>query len=134
MSAWLKIYATQLKDCTMFFFKNLTEAQRKLAATIGFVVMIVALLAMSGLNDKQAPQDAATGADTSEQVVAANEQAASLDEQAAADKTEATDEQAAADKTEATANAAGEASADASDEASTDAAAAMTQNSEDKAN
>lgn len=98
----------------MFFFKNLTEAQRKLAATIGFVVMIVALLAMSGLNDKQAPQDAATGADTSEQVVAANEQAASSDEQAAADKTEAT------------ANASGEASAD--------AAAAMTQNSEDKAN
>lgn len=110
----------------MFFFKNLTEAQRKLAATIGFVVMIVALLAMSGLNDKQAPQDTATGADTSEQVVAANEQAASSDEQAAADKTEATDEQAAADTTEATANAA--------DEASTDAAAAMTQNSEDKAN
>ena len=98
----------------MFFFKNLTEAQRKLAATIGFVVMIVALLAMSGLNDKQAPQDAATSADTSEQVVAANEQAASSDEQAAADKTEAT------------ANASGEASAD--------AAAAMTQNSEDKAN
>lgn len=110
----------------MFFFKNLTEAQRKLAATIGFVVMIVALLAMSGLNDKQAPQDTATGADTSEQVVAANEQAASSDEQAAADKTEATDEQAAADKTEAAANASGE--------ASTDAAAAMTQNSEDKAN
>ena len=110
----------------MFFFKNLTEAQRKLAATIGFVVMIVALLAMSGLNDKQAPQDTATGADTSEQVVAANEQAASSDEQAAADKTEATDEQVAADKTEATANASGE--------ASTDAAAAMTQNSEDKAN
>ncbi len=110
----------------MFFFKNLTEAQRKLAATIGFVVMIVALLAMSGLNDKQAPQDTATGADTSEQVVAANEQAASSDEQAAADKTEATDEPAAADKTEA--------SADASDEASTDAAAAMTQNSENKAN
>ncbi|WP_308498661.1 hypothetical protein [uncultured Anaerobiospirillum sp.] len=106
----------------MFFFKNLTEAQRKLAATIGFVVMIVALLAMSGLNDKQAPQDAATGAETSEQVVAANEQAASSDEQAAADKTEAT------------ANAAGEASADASDEASTDAAAAMTQSREDKAN
>ena len=98
----------------MFFFKNLTEAQRKLAATIGFVVMIVALLAMSGLNDKQAPQDAATGADTSEQVVAANEQAASSDEQAAADKTEAT--------------------ANASGEASTDAAAAMTQSSEDKAN
>lgn len=110
----------------MFFFKNLTEAQRKLAATIGFVVMIVALLAMSGLNDKLAPQDAATGADTSEQVVAANEQAASSDEQAAADKTEATDEQAAAVKTEAAANASGEASADAS--------AAMTQNSEDKAN
>ena len=109
----------------MFFFKNLTEAQRKLAATIGFVVMIVALLAMSGLNDKQAPQDAASGADTSEQVVAANEQAASSDEQAA-DKTEATDEQAAADKTEA--------SADASGEASTDAAAAMTQNSEETAN
>ena len=106
----------------MFFFKNLTEAQRKLAATIGFVVMIVALLAMSGLNDKQAPQDAATGADTSEQVVAANEQATSSDEQAAADKTEAT------------ANASGEASADAADEASTDPAAAMTQNSEDKAN
>lgn len=114
----------------MFFFKNLTEAQRKLAATIGFVVMIVALLAMSGLNDKQAPQDAATGADTSEQVVAANEQAASSDELAAADKTEAT------------ANASGEASTDASDEgsanasgeASTDAAAAMTQSSEDKAN
>ena len=106
----------------MFFFKNLTEAQRKLAATIGFVVMIVALLAMSGLNDKQAPQDAATGADTSEQVVAANEQAATSDEQAAADKTEAT------------ANASGEASADASDEASTDATAAMSQNSEDKAN
>lgn len=114
----------------MFFFKNLTEAQRKLAATIGFVVMIVALLAMSGLNDKQAPQDAATGSDTSEQVVAANEQAASSDEQAAADKTEAT------------ANAYGEASTDASDEgsanasgeASTDAAAAMTQSSEDKAN
>lgn len=118
----------------MFFFKNLTEAQRKLAATIGFVVMIVALLAMSGLNDKQAPQDAATGADTSEQVVAANEQAASSDEQAAADKTEATDEQAAAVKTEAAANASGEASADASGEASTDAAAAMTQSSEDKAN
>ena len=119
----------------MFFFKNLTEAQRKLAATIGFVVMIVALLAMSGLNDKQAPQDAATSADTSEQVVAAaNEQATSSDEQAAADKTEATDEQSAADKTEATANASGEASADASGEASTDAAAAMTQNSEDKAN
>lgn len=98
----------------MFFFKNLTEAQRKLAATIGFVVMIVALLAMSGLNDKQAPQDAATGADNSEQVVAANEQAASSDEQAAADKTEAT--------------------ANASGEASTDAAAAMTQSSEDKAN
>ena len=98
----------------MFFFKNLTEAQRKLAATIGFVVMIVALLAMSGLNDKQAPQDAATSADTSEQVVAANEQAASSDEQAAADTTEA--------------------SANASVEASTDAAAAMTQNSEDKAN
>ena len=78
----------------MFFFKNLTEGQRKLAAVIGFVVMIVALLAMSGLNDKQAPQDAATGAatgaDTGEQVVAANEQAASSDEQAAADKTEAT--------------------------------------------
>ena len=110
----------------MFFFKNLTEAQRKLAATIGFVVMIVALLAMSGLNDKQAPQDAATGAETSEQVVAANEQAASSDEQAAADTTEATDEQAAADTTEA--------SADAADEASTDAAAAMTQSSEDKAN
>ena len=110
----------------MFFFKNLTEAQRKLAATIGFVVMIVALLAMSGLNDKQTPQDAATGADTSEQVVAANEQAASSDEQAAADKTEATDETAAADKTKATANA--------SSEASTDAAAAMTQSSEDKAN
>ena len=126
MSAWLKIFATQLKDCTMFFFKNLTEAQRKLAATIGFVVMIVALLAMSGLNDKQAPQDAATGADTSEQVVAANEQAASSYEQAAADKTEATDEQDAADKTEAAANASGEASADAS--------AAMTQSSEDKAN
>ena len=106
----------------MFFFKNLTEAQRKLAATIGFVVMIVALLAMSGLNDKLAPQDAATGADTSEQVVAANEQAASSDEQAAADKTKATS------------NASGEASADASGEASTDAAAAMTQNSEDKAN
>ena len=106
----------------MFFFKNLTEAQRKLAATIGFVVMIVALLAMSGLNDKQAPQDAATGADTSEQVVAANEQAASLDEQAAADKTEAT------------ANASDEASANASGEASTDASAAMTQNSEDTAN
>ena len=106
----------------MFFFKNLTEAQRKLAATIGFVVMIVALLAMSGLNDKQAPQDAATSADTSEQVVAANEQAASSDEQAAADKTEAT------------ANVSGETSADASYEASTDAAAAMTQNSEDKAN
>lgn len=118
----------------MFFFKNLTEAQRKLAATIGFVVMIVALLAMSGLNDKQAPQDAATGADTSEQVVAANEQAASSDEQSAADKTEATDEPDAADKNEATANASGEASADASDEASADAAAAMTQNSEDKAN
>lgn len=118
----------------MFFFKNLTEAQRKLAATIGFVVMIVALLAMSGLNDKQAPQDTATGADTSEQVVAANEQAASSDEQAAAVKTEATDEQAAADKNEATANASGEASADASDEASTNAAAAMTQSSEDKAN
>ena len=126
----------------MFFFKNLTEAQRKLAATIGFVVMIVALLAMSGLNDKQAPQDTATGADTSEQVVAANEQATSSDEQAAADKTEATDEQAAADKTEATANvsgestanASGETSADASYEASTDAAAAMTQSSEDKAN
>ena len=98
----------------MFFFKNLTEAQRKLAATIGFVVMIVALLAMSGLNDKQAPQDTATGADTSEQVVAANEQATSSDEQAAADKTEAT--------------------ANASGEASTDAAAAMTQSSEDKAN
>ena len=98
----------------MFFFKNLTEAQRKLAAATGFVVMIVALLAMSGLNDKQAPQDAATGADTSEQVVAANEQAASSDEQAAADKTES--------------------SADASGEASTDAAAAMTQSSEDKAN
>ena len=110
----------------MFFFKNLTEAQRKLAATIGFVVMIVALLAMSGLNDKQAPQDTATGADTSEQVVAANEQAASSDEQAAAVKTEAADEQAAADTTEATANA--------SVEASTDAAAAMTQSSEDKAN
>ena len=106
----------------MFFFKNLTEAQRKLAAATGFVVMIVALLAMSGLNDKQAPQDAATGADTSEQVVAANEQATSSDEQAAADKTEAT------------ANASGEASADASDEARTDAAAAMTQSSEDKAN
>ena len=106
----------------MFFFKNLTEAQRKLAATIGFVVMIVALLAMSGLNDKQAPQDAATGADTSEQVVAANEQAASSDEQAAADKTEAT------------ANASGEATANASGEASTDAAAAMTQSSEDNAN
>ena len=118
----------------MFFFKNLTEAQRKLAATIGFVVMIVALLAMSGLNDKQVPQDAATGADTSEQVVAANEQATSSDEQGAADKTEATDEQAAADKTEATANASGEASADVSGEASTDAAAAMTQSSEDKAN
>lgn len=110
----------------MFFFKNLTEAQRKLAATIGFVVMIVALLAMSGLNDKQAPQDAATGADASEQVVAANEQAASSDEQVAADKTEATDEPAAAVKTEAAANASGE--------ASTDAAAAMTQSSEDKAN
>ena len=111
----------------MFFFKNLTEAQRKLAATIGFVVMIVALLAMSGLNDKQAPQDTATGAETSEQVVAAaNEQAASSDEHGAADKTEATDEQAAADKTEATTNASGE--------ASTDAAAAMTQSSEDKAN
>lgn len=106
----------------MFFFKNLTEAQRKLAATIGFVVMIVALLAMSGLNDKQAPQDAATGADTSEQVVAANEQAASSDEQAAADTTEAI------------ANASGEASADAADEASTDAAAAMSKSSEDKAN
>ena len=106
----------------MFFFKNLTEAQRKLAATTVFVVMIVALLAMSGLNDKQAPQDTATGADTSEQVVAANEQAASSDELAAADKTEATS------------NASGEASADASGEASTDAAAAMTQNSEDKAN
>ena len=126
----------------MFFFKNLTEAQRKLAATIGFVVMIVALLAMSGLNDKQAPQDAATGAETSEQEVAANEQAASSDEQAAADTTEATDEQAAADKTEATANvsgeasanASGEATANASGEASADAAAAMTQNSEDKAN
>ena len=110
----------------MFFFKNLTEAQRKLAATIGFVVMIVALLAMSGLNDKQAPQDTATGTDTSEQVVAANEQAASSDEQAAAVKTEAADEQAAADTTEATSNA--------SVEASTDAAAAMTQSSEDKAN
>ena len=110
----------------MFFFKNLTEAQRKLAATIGFVVMIVALLAMSGLNDKQAPQDTATGADTSEQVVAAaNEQAASSDEQAA-DKTEATDEQAAADKTEASANASGE--------ASTDAAAAMSKSSEETAN
>lgn len=106
----------------MFFFKNLTEGQRKLAATIGFVVMIVALLAMSGLNDKQAPQDAASGADTSEQVVAANEQAASSDKQASADKTEAS------------ANASGEANTDASDEASTDAAAAMTQNSEDKAN
>lgn len=107
----------------MFFFKNLTEAQRKLAATIGFVVMIVALLAMSGLNDKQAPQDAATGADTSEQVVAAaNEQATSSDEQAAADKTEAT------------ANASDEGSTNASGEASTDAAAAMTQSSEDKAN
>ena len=106
----------------MFFFKNLTEAQRKLAATIGFVVMIVALLAMSGLNDKQAPQDAATGADTSEQLVAANEQAASSDEQAAADKTEAT------------ADVSGEASADAADEASTDAAAAMSKSSEDKAN
>lgn len=106
----------------MFFFKNLTEAQRKLAATIGFVVMIVALLAMSGLNDKQAPQDTATGADTSEQVVAANEQAASSDEQAAADKTEET------------ANASGEVSANASGKASTDAAAAMTQSSEDKAN
>ena len=114
----------------MFFFKNLTEAQRKLAATIGFVVMIVALLAMSGLNDKQAPQDAATGAETSEQVVAANEQAASSDEQAAADKTEAT----ANVSGEASANASGEATANASGEASADAAAAMTQNSEDKAN
>ena len=122
----------------MFFFKNLTEVQRKLAAATGFVVMIVALLAMSGLNDKLAPQDAATGADTSEQVVAANEQAASSDEQAAADKTEATDEQAAADKTEATDEQAAadknEATANASGEASTDAAAAMTQSSEDKAN
>lgn len=106
----------------MFFFKNLTEAQRKLAAVIGFVVMIVALLSMSGLNDKQAPQDAATGADTSEQLVAANEQAASSDEQAAADKTEAT------------ADVSGEASADAADEASTDAAAAMSKSSKDKAN
>lgn len=106
----------------MFFFKNLTEGQRRLAAVIGFVVMIVALLAMSGLNDKQVPQDAATGADTSEQLVAANEQAASSDEQAAADKTEET------------ANASGEASANASGKASTDAAAAMAQSSEDKAN
>ena len=114
----------------MFFFKNLTEAQRKLAATIGFVVMIVALLAMSGLNDKQAPQDTATGADTSEQVVAANEQAASSDEQAAADKTEAT----ANASGEASTDASVEASANASVEASTDAAAAMTQSSEDKAN
>ena len=105
----------------MFFFKNLTEGQRKLAATIGFVVMIVALLAMSGLNDKQAPQDAASGADTSVQVVAA-----SSDEQASADKTEATDEPVAADKPEATANVSGEASAD--------AAAAMTQSSEETAN
>lgn len=114
----------------MFFFKNLTEAQRKLAATTVFVVMIVALLAMSGLNDKQAPQDAATGAETSEQEVAANEQAASSDEQAAADKTEAT----ANVSGEASANASGEATANASGEASADAAAAMTQNSEDKAN
>lgn len=114
----------------MFFFKNLTEAQRKLAATIGFVVMIVALLAMSGLNDKQAPQDAASGADTSEQVVAANEQAASSDEQAAAAKTEAT----ANASGEASTDASDEGSADASDDGSTEAAAAMTQNSEDKAN